>query len=193
MNDDICIFLSAWKSNNKRGAGENPGQGKDRSSWGNCNSWQSPFFGIDQLIHLAVFSLVFSVSLQQASRTSLIHYSSKHTISTTDGGDRRRYGTSCRHRRKWCEILPLHFLVLAQDFSPFSFSLQVGYAFFSVFWRQDEGEDSEDEGAAAGEEDEKITRNWSIMKSNPPELRKSKVIQNFLYFTVVHILIFKAR
>lgn len=86
-----------------------------------------------------------------------------------------------------------HFLVLAQDFSPFSFSLQVGYAFFSVFWRQDEGEDSEDEGAAAGEEDEKITRNWSIMKSNPPELRKSKVIQNFLYFTVVHILIFKAR
>lgn len=40
----------------------------------------------------------------------------------------------------------------------------------------DEGDDSEDEGAGAGagEEDEKITRNWSIMKSNPPELRKSK-------------------
>ncbi|KAK6150110.1 hypothetical protein DH2020_017635 [Rehmannia glutinosa] len=37
----------------------------------------------------------------------------------------------------------------------------------------DEGEDSEAEGDDEPE-DEKITRNWSILKSNPPELRKTK-------------------
>lgn len=42
-----------------------------------------------------------------------------------------------------------------------------------ILW-QDEGEDSETE--SDNEEDEKISRNWSIYKSNP-ELRKSKVIQ----------------
>lgn len=80
------------------------------------------------------------------------------------------------------------FLTWLKIFHLFFFPVQVGYAFFSVFSRQDEGDDSEDEGAGAGagEEDEKITRNWSIMKSNPPELRKSKVIQNFLYFTVIY-------
>lgn len=43
----------------------------------------------------------------------------------------------------------------------------------SEFLQQDEGEDSEDEGD--NEADEKITRNWSVLKSNP-ELHKSKVI-----------------
>ncbi|PIN08993.1 hypothetical protein CDL12_18431 [Handroanthus impetiginosus] len=36
----------------------------------------------------------------------------------------------------------------------------------------DEGEDCEGEGE--DEEGEKITRNWSVLKSNPPEMRKSK-------------------
>lgn len=41
---------------------------------------------------------------------------------------------------------------------------------------QDEEEGSEAEGE---EEDEKITRNWSVLKSNP-ELSKSKVISFLL-------------
>lgn len=51
---DIGIFLSAWKSYNKRGARENPGQGEDRSSRGNCSSQKSPIFW-DELIRLIVF------------------------------------------------------------------------------------------------------------------------------------------
>lgn len=49
--------------------------------------------------------------------------------------------------------------------------------FFHAFLPQDEGEDSEVEG----DNEEKITRNWSVLKSNP-ELQKSKVI--FLKFKI---------
>lgn len=50
---------------------------------------------------------------------------------------------------------------------------------------QDEEEGSEAEGE---EEDEKITRNWSVLKSNP-ELNKSKVISFLLIIDLFGVLI----
>lgn len=52
-------------------------------------------------------------------------------------------------------------------------ALEMAPLFNICFW-QDEGEDSEAEVDEDGEEEEKITRNWSVLKSTP-DLRKSKV------------------
>lgn len=49
--------------------------------------------------------------------------------------------------------------------------------------QKDEGEDTEVEG---DDEEEKITRNWSVLKSTP-QLRKSKVIP---FSSLIYILFF---
>lgn len=68
-----------------------------------------------------------------------------------------------------------------QTKGPFSATwLNIGYvsSFSASCLQQDEGEDSDVDGE--DEVEEKITRNWSVLKTTP-ELRKSKVLSVLIH------------